>query len=115
LRLPKPKQLEDISSLPLSVPVLLAAGVLTVPSTGSGLPTAIDKLNASDEPPTQQVEVDAETYSMLLARSVEVCQLLHDAGRQEGLSYFDIHLAVQALEEEQKKTLGALVLIPSVA
>jgi hypothetical protein len=115
LRLPKPEQLDDISPLPLSVPVLLTSGILTVPPGSNVLQAAIDKLKASTEPQNEHVEVDVSMYEALLARSVEVCGLLREAGGKEGLSYLDIHLAIQSLEEAQAKSQGSLLLIPADA
>lgn len=96
------------------MPALLVSRVLTLPTGNDNLQIVIDRLAASAEPHDEQVEVDSETYTALLARSVEACQRLREAVGTTGMSHLDICLAVQSLAEEQSRS-GTLVLIPASA
>jgi hypothetical protein len=108
LRLPKPAQLEDVSPLPLPLSVLFSSGVLQAAESTSSLQQSVESYSSSGSGAIQ-AEVSAATYTNLLAKTVEVCRVIRTAAGQ--FSYLDIHLALQELDEIDKKSGKALTFI----
>jgi len=113
LRLPKPADLEDITPLPLSLPVLFSAGILKI-ADSSDLRQQVGNYDKSTTGITQ-VEMSASTYATVLAKSVQACQAIRKAAEQEGLSYLDVHLAIQQLQAEEERSGKKLVFTLKVA
>ena len=101
IRLPSPSQLDDLSPLPLSLPVLLCSGTLSVP-TGSPMLDCIETYRSSTSG-TTHITLDTKTHAALLAESVKVCQTIRKTAAMEGVSYLDIQLAFQQLEADEQK------------
>ena len=99
LRLPKPALLEDISPLPLSLSTLLSSGVVDISDSSTGLQDSIESYPSS-RPGTTQMEVSSKLHASLLLQSVEACRMIHSIS--SSLSYLDIHLALQQLEDADK-------------